>query len=70
MQPPARSSLVETTLTKIDLANELADYSRKEQREILRAARCLRRYLKLTEVEQTAEEEADELIEAFGKKEK
>lgn len=62
--------MVETTLTKIDLANELADYSRKEQREILRAARCLRRYLKLTEVEQTAEEEADELIEAFGKKEK
>jgi hypothetical protein len=62
--------MVETTLTKIDLANELADYSRKEQREILRAARCLRRYLKLTEVEQSAEEEADELIEAFGKKEK
>lgn len=62
--------MVETTLTKIDLANELADYSRKEQREILRAARCLRKYLKLTEVEQTAEEEADELIEAFGKKEK
>lgn len=62
--------MVETGLTKIELANELADYSRKEQREILKAARCLRRYLSLTEVEQSAEEEADELIEAFGKKEK
>ncbi len=55
--------MTEISTPKIDLANELADYSRKEQRQILRAARCLQKYLTLTSVELTDEEEADKIIE-------
>lgn len=55
--------MAEISTPKNDLANELAGYSRKEQREILRAARCLQKYLTLTSVELTDEEETDRLIE-------
>lgn len=54
--------MVEISTPKVDLANELANYSRKEQREILKAARCLQQYLNLTSVELTDEEMADDLI--------
>lgn len=54
--------MVEISTPKVDLANELANYSRKEQREILKAARCLQQYLNLTSVEMTDEEAADDLI--------
>jgi len=54
--------MTEISTPKNDLAQELAKYSRREQREILRAARCLQKYLTLTSVELTDEEEADKLI--------
>lgn len=53
---------VEISTPKVELANQLANYSRKDQREILKAARCLQKYLDLTSVELTDEEEADEII--------
>lgn len=56
---------MEISTPKNDLAQELAEYSRREQREILRAARCLQKYLTLTSVELTDEEEADKIINEF-----
>ena len=59
--------MIEISTPKVDLANELANYSRKDQREIMRAARCLQRYYDLTSVELTDEEEADEIIKELEK---
>lgn len=61
---------MEISTPKNDLATELATYNRKEQREILKAARCLQKYLHLTSVELTDEEEAEQIIEEFEKEEK
>jgi len=61
---------MEISTPKNDLANELAEYSKKEQREILKAARCLQKYLHLTSVELTDEEEAEKLIEEFEEEKK
>ena len=58
--------MTEISTPKNDLAQKLSEYTRREQREILRAARYLRKYINLTEEELTAEEEADKLIEECG----
>lgn len=58
--------MTEISTPKNDLAQKLSEYTRREQREILRAARYLRKYINLTEEELTDEEEADKLIEEFG----
>ena len=61
--------ITEISTPKYDLAISLADYSRKEQRGILRAARHLQSFTKLTSVELTEEEEVDKTIEELEKEE-
>lgn len=57
-------------MEKSDLAIELAEYSCKEARQIYRAAKHLRRVVKLTEKQLTAEEEADETIKELEEEKK
>lgn len=62
--------MTEISTPKNDLAQQLSEYTNKEQREILRAARYLRKYINLTMDELTDDEEADKLIEEFEKENK
>ena len=47
---------------KFELAKSLADYDRREMKQIISAAKHLRRFMTLTEEEMTLEEEIDEEI--------
>lgn len=53
---------MEISTPKNDVAQALAEYTHKEQRQILRAARHLQSFFNLTSVELTDEEEADKII--------
>lgn len=48
---------------KKDLAIELAKYDRKEQKQIIKAARYLQDYVALTSDELTEDEDLDKVIE-------
>ena len=50
---------------KFDLAQSLAEYDRKEMRQIISAAKHLRRFMTLTQEEMTLEDEIDEEIKEF-----
>jgi len=50
-------------MKKKDLAIELAKYSRKEQKQITKAARYLQDYVALTSDELTEDEDLDKVIE-------
>ena len=52
---------------KMELSQELSRFSRKEQRQIVRAANHMRRYVELISEELTPEEEADKTINELEK---
>lgn len=58
---------MENSTAKGDLALELASYSFREQMQILKAARCLKKYARLTKEKLSKEEELDKEIEELEK---
>lgn len=59
----------EISTDKFNLAQSLAEYSGRERRQIVRAAKHLRKFMDLTSVELTEEEELDETINELEKEE-
>lgn len=61
--------MIEISTPKTELALALADYSRKEQRQILKAARHLQSYMDLTSDELSEEEAVDKEIKDLEEEE-
>lgn len=54
--------MTEISTPKFDLAKDLAEYSWRERRQVIRAAKHLRKFVDLTSEELSLNEETDETI--------